>query len=388
MKRRIVLVSALLGALVTTSHAQPQATAGAVRATDQWNLDKSTHLAIDGYDPVAYFPEGGGKPAKGKASITLEYRGALYRFASVENKARFEANPSKYEPSYGGWCAWAMLEGDKVEVDPTSFIVQDDRLFLFYDGILADTRKKWLKGDHAAQAAKSDANWARLSGETRPALRTLKRKLDAKSAEFAKGMPPEVLSGYEKSVADIAATGVLDHAMKVGDHAPDFELPDARGGTMSLKALLAKGPVVLTWYRGGWCPFCNIQLQEYQASLEEMEGAGGQLVAISPQTPEYSLSTAEKDELKFAVVSDAGNKVAKQYGLAYKAPPSAAEMLEKGVGLAKWNGDSSLELPISATYVVAPDGTIAWAFVDTDYRNRAEPADIIAALRALQSSKK
>ena len=136
-----------------------------VRSTNEWDLGKK-NLAIEGYDPVAYFPEGGGKATKGDKKITLEHEGALYRFASTENRDRFAANPAKYEPAYGGWCAWAMLDGDKTEIDPKTFIVKDGRLFLFYNGFFGNTKKDWLKGDHDEQAARSDTEWKKLSGES------------------------------------------------------------------------------------------------------------------------------------------------------------------------------------------------------------------------------
>lgn len=136
-----------------------------VRKTSEWNIEKSTRLAIDGYDPVAYFPEGGGKAIKGEKDITVDYKGVVYRFANQKHKDLFLASPSRYEPVSGGWCAWAMQEGDKVEVDPKSFIVKDGRLFLFYNGFLADTRAKWLKGDHSAEATKVDSQWKKISGE-------------------------------------------------------------------------------------------------------------------------------------------------------------------------------------------------------------------------------
>ena len=151
------------------------------RNTPSWNLEKKSHLGIEGYDPVSYFPEGGGTPAKGDKAISTEYRGAVYYFTSTAHRDAFVADPAKYEPAYGGWCAWAMREGEKVEVDPKSFIVKDGRLFLFYDGILANTRSKWLKGDHAAESAAADASWLKLSGEAArmPAAHTLKSQLDA-----------------------------------------------------------------------------------------------------------------------------------------------------------------------------------------------------------------
>jgi len=134
------------------------------RKVSEWNLGKDK-LAIEGYDPVAYFPEGGGVATKGDASFATEYGGAVYRFASAAHRDAFLANPARYEPAYGGWCAWAMLDGDKVSVDPKSFLVKDDRLFVFYKGFLGDTRAKWLRADPATEAKTADAMWKKISGE-------------------------------------------------------------------------------------------------------------------------------------------------------------------------------------------------------------------------------
>ncbi len=136
-----------------------------VRNVAEYSLAKRNNLAIQGYDPVAYFPEFGGKAVKGKSSIETTYKGVLYRFGSTKNRDAFLANPAKFEPAYGGWCAWAMKDGEKTKIDPKSFIVRDGRLFLFYKGLLGNTRASWVKQDHDAQARQSDASWKRVSGE-------------------------------------------------------------------------------------------------------------------------------------------------------------------------------------------------------------------------------
>ena len=134
------------------------------RNISEWDLSKKK-LAIDGYDPVAYFAEGGSKAKKGKKSITHTHKGVTYRFASTKNRDLFKATPDRYEPAYGGWCAWAMSQGGKTEVNPKSFIVKDDKLFLFYDGLFGDTKKDWKKGNHASLVTKADGNWKGFSGE-------------------------------------------------------------------------------------------------------------------------------------------------------------------------------------------------------------------------------
>ncbi|MEM9373232.1 MAG: YHS domain-containing (seleno)protein [Planctomycetota bacterium] len=150
--------------LSTPAFAQPAADQP-IRNAGEYHLPKKDNLAIKGYDPVAYFPEFGGKATKGKSSIEATHRGVRYRFANTKNRDAFLANPVRYEPAYGGWCAWAMKDGDKTKIDPKTFIVRDNRLFLFYNGFLGNTRSSWVKEDHAAQARQSDASWKRLSGE-------------------------------------------------------------------------------------------------------------------------------------------------------------------------------------------------------------------------------
>lgn len=166
-----IMAGACLAASPVAAARQGDAPAGAAqdkeqetRNTGEYNLPKSG-LAIRGYDPVAYFPEGGGEPKKGKESITLDYRGVTYRFATEANREAFKRNPKRYEPAYGGWCAWAMADGNRADVDPKSFIVKDGRLFLFFDGFFNDTRAKWRKRDHDQQASRADAEWLEQSGE-------------------------------------------------------------------------------------------------------------------------------------------------------------------------------------------------------------------------------
>jgi YHS domain-containing protein len=125
------------------------------------NVDKQG-LALSGYDPVAYFPEGGGKATKGKAEFALVQGGVTWRFESEKNRELFKAAPARFEPAYGGWCAWAMVDGDKVEVDPRSFLIEEGRLYVFYDGFLADTRKKWLSKTGAVLRPKADAAWKKI----------------------------------------------------------------------------------------------------------------------------------------------------------------------------------------------------------------------------------
>jgi YHS domain-containing protein len=202
------VVVALLGLVGSTGLSlaarQPAASAPAepksepVRNIAVWNVEKTEKakdgLAIHGYDPVAYFPEGGGKAAKGDASITTSYKGVEYRFVSREHRDTFLANPARYEPAFGGWCAWAMLDGDKVDVDPESFLVTDNRLFLFYKGFWGDTKAKWSEKakDQASEAKQADGKWKDLSGE---APRDVKAASDKDAKAPAQGQAPAGTSG-------------------------------------------------------------------------------------------------------------------------------------------------------------------------------------------------
>lgn len=161
-------------------------------------------------------------------------------------------------------------------------------------------------------------------------------------------------------------------ALKEGQ-APGFSLPGVDGKPVSSAALLAKGPVVLVFYRGGWCPYCNVQLAGYQKGLDRIQAKGATLVAVSPQLPEKSAALTEKKELRFPVLSDVGLKVARSFGLVFRAPANYGFLPE-------FNGDPSGELPLAATYVIGQGGRILKAFVDQDYKNRASLEDILAAL--------
>lgn len=179
----------------------------------------------------------------------------------------------------------------------------------------------------------------------------------------------------------VTAEMAASDALTVGDRAPDFVLPDAMGGEVRLSDLLDRGPVVLTFYRGAWCPYCNTQLRDYQEALGDLEATGATLVAVSPQTPDGSMTMQEKNELAYPVLSDVGNEVSREYGLVFQVDAETRERYKSvGIDLAAVNGTDAWELPVPATYVIAPDGVIRAAFVEADYTQRASTRDIIDAL--------
>ena len=210
------------------------------------------------------------------------------------------------------------------------------------------------------------------------ALLDLKRKASAaKSSDEKKQI-------YADGIADVKNSGILDSALNVGDKAPNFTLNNALNKQVSLYDELKNGPVILTWYRGGWCPYCNITLHYLQEKLPEFKKAGATLIALTPEVPDKSLSTSEKNDLEFNVLSDVNNVVGKEYGVVFQLTMDVASIYEAGFGLSEYNGNKNNELPLAATYVIDKNGIIQYAFLDSDYRNRAEPSAIINALQKLK----
>ena len=212
----------------------------------------------------------------------------------------------------------------------------------------------------------------------------LQQQIETFQAQLAAQLPAEVLATLSKSIATLVQSGIAQQSVRVGERAPDFVLPDVFGKQIALAELLKHGPVVLTFYRGEWCPFCNLQLRAYQQILQQIQELGASLVAISPQTPDHSLSTVEKKELTFTVLSDAGNIVARKYRLVFALEQPIRELYTTiGSDLPTFNGDTSWELPMPATFVIAQDGMVRLAFVDEDYTHFLEPASLLDSLRAL-----
>ena len=213
---------------------------------------------------------------------------------------------------------------------------------------------------------------------------SLQETLDnAKNAWEAKA-PDQIKEIYADGIADVVRQNLIATAKKNDDIAPDFILTNAIGKDVQLNDYLKKGPVVLTWYRGGWCPYCNMTLHYLQEQLPTIQLKGASLLALTPELPDQSMSTAEKHQLEFEVLSDVGNKVAKEYGIVFKLTDAVADSYQKGFDLHGYNGDDSDELPLAATYVINQDGKIVYTFLDAEYRNRAEATEILKALDALQ----
>jgi peroxiredoxin len=215
----------------------------------------------------------------------------------------------------------------------------------------------------------------------------LQQQLDELLAQGRRQLLADLLNTLMSSIKQLIVSGAAEQTLKEGEQAPDFILPDAAGHAVTLSDLLKRGPVVIAFYRGAWCPYCNLQLHAYQQALPQIQALGASLVAISPQTPDHSLSLAEKQALTFAVLSDGGNQVARKYGLVFTLDQATrAAHRQIGADLPTYNGDESWELPMPGTFLLDQSGTVHLAFVDPNFTHRLDPSIILAELKKLSGS--
>ncbi|MBV9113597.1 MAG: AhpC/TSA family protein [Hyphomicrobiales bacterium] len=211
---------------------------------------------------------------------------------------------------------------------------------------------------------------------------SLKEQLAEYRAGWHQRVPAERQAIMQRHIDALRNGEIARKLLKLGDRAPAIVLGNAKGEMVDVGALLRKGPVIVTFYRGGWCPYCNLELKAFQDVLPQILAAGASLVAISPEKPDESLSTAEKNALTFEVLTDAGQKVGRAFGLVYEFTDELKSAYN-GFGLdipARNGAPGEWALPISATYVIDRDGTIVYAYTDADYRDRADPRDVLEAL--------
>ncbi len=190
-----------------------------------------------------------------------------------------------------------------------------------------------------------------------------------------------------RTISALVASGQAERALKAGDRAPAFDLPDQDGTRISSAELLRKGPLVLSFYRGVWCPFCNIELKALEAAQGEIEAGGAALVAVSQQTPANNRKSRRENDLHFPILSDKGGEVGAAFGLRWVVPEEMREVHRQlGGPLPTFNGEESWTLPMPGRYVIGPDGLIAYAAVSPDYTKRPEPSELIPILDRLRRS--
>ena len=201
-----------------------------------------------------------------------------------------------------------------------------------------------------------------------------KEALDRRLKKMIKSVPKEILDTYKKAIEKLIAKHLEEQALKNGDKIPHIVLTNAIGNKTDINEVLKKGPVILTFYRGSWCPYCNLELRLYQELLPQIKKANGTLIAISPDLPDYSLSFSERKKLDFEILSDIDNKIAKQFHLVFKVDKDVVDLYKRnGFELEKQQGNSHYELPIPATYVINQKGIIVLSHVDPIYQHRMEP---------------
>jgi peroxiredoxin len=212
--------------------------------------------------------------------------------------------------------------------------------------------------------------------------RSLREIFAERKELIAKYVPPETRAIHAQATAELKRRRIAANILSVGAKAPDFALPDHDGRMVSSAAVLAKGRVVLCFIRGRWCPFCVGQMEAMNLSVPQMQSAGATLAAISPQTVKQSFFMHDQHKLRFPLLSDAGNQIARQFGLTCRVPELQEAVYRRAfVNLPFANGDDSWELPIPATYILDRDGTVLYASANEDYTERPEPMDILRFLQ-------
>jgi len=212
---------------------------------------------------------------------------------------------------------------------------------------------------------------------------SLTAQLQAIAEASSKKIPVEIQAVMQKAIDELENSDLLEKALKTGDTLPTIKLPNVQGVLVSLQEKLKNGKkLVVTFYRGGWCPYCNIELKALQSILPEIEKAGAELIAITPESPDNSLSTAEKNKLSFEVLTDKNNELAHSLHLAYQIP-EALNTIYKGFGidLEQSQGNTNHTLPIAATYVIDTNGKVTYHFLKEDYKLRADTTEILNALK-------
>jgi len=217
---------------------------------------------------------------------------------------------------------------------------------------------------------------------------TLQQQLDDFKEVFKTQAPPGAFDTFHKSTQELVATSQHENALKVGDKAPDFTLNDQDGNAVALKDLLADGPAVLTFYRGVWCPYCNIELKALEGVAEDIKSRGASLVAISMQGAEDSRKSQSDNSLSYPILTDQNGELSEKLGIRWALQDYVKEFFKMfKVELPTIHGDGEWNLPMPARYVIAQDGTIAYAEVNPDYTQRPEPSDLFPVLDKLAASK-
>ena len=214
---------------------------------------------------------------------------------------------------------------------------------------------------------------------------TLQESLDRLKTKIEGSMPPPFVQIMHQATADLEATGIGEGILKAESPAPEFQLPNQNGALVSSKELLKNGPLVVTFYRGMWCPYCNTDLSNLKRYKGQLEELGASMLSISPQLPEFNKQITERHRLNFDLLTDSGNEVAAKFGLKWEMvdPLKALYRDNFGIKLPDFNGENSWTLPVPARFIIGTDGIIKYAEYAVDYTKRPNPDVVVEALQSL-----
>lgn len=214
---------------------------------------------------------------------------------------------------------------------------------------------------------------------------SLKEALEARVALGKEKIPNEIVDIMGKATQNLKETGISNKALTLGATFPEFNLPNEKGELKTLKNVKGEKATVISFYRGGWCPYCNIELQALQKALPEFKNLGANLIAVTPETPDNSLTTSEKNKIDFSVISDINNQLGKEMDLVFQLPKEIQEIYKNkfSIDLEKHNQNKDSELPLAATYVIDDKNEVKYAFLNEDYTKRAEISEILDVLKTI-----
>lgn len=241
-------------------------------------------------------------------------------------------------------------------------------------------------GEKSSTSNQSDAD---QGADMEDPLPSLQAALDEKANNPNRDPDSPRAVAFREGIELVGESDAMENGLREGAQAPAFTLPNHRGEPINSADLLKQGPLVVVWYRGAWCPYCNIQLSHMAEAMPRIKKLGANVVAISPELPDQTVKKTDVDKLGFAVLSDLNNNVARKFKIVYTMPDVVNDLfLKGGLDLAKKNGTNNYDMPLAVTYVIDTTGEITYAYYDKDYKKRAEPMEIIDHLQTLKAAKK
>ncbi len=212
-------------------------------------------------------------------------------------------------------------------------------------------------------------------------MENLKQQIDELNENLAKQLPPEILTAFGQSIKELKALGIEESSIGIGERFPDFSLLNTKNEIVGLEELLKRGPVIVAFFRGNWCPYCNLELKAMQDNLREITTTNSTLIAISPQNTVYNEELKSNQQLDFELLTDNNNQLAKRLGISFRLQDAVIPVYDSlGIRLADYNGNDHNELPAPAVFVIDKDGCITYKFVDTNYMNRINMRELIEQL--------